>query len=318
MKQEVIQIQDLQVEYFTARGRIRAVNGVTLGLYPSEKFGLVGESGSGKTTMALAILRLITPPGRLTGGRILLDGVDLMSLSEEEMRQVRLAKVALIPQGAMDSLNPVARVKDQFILAMRDHGEQATKQEILTRITQLLDWVGLGPHVANLYPHELSGGMKQRVCIAIAISLRPKLILADEPSSALDVVVQRQVMETLGSVQERVNATILLVGHDMGLMAQFVDRLGVMYGGRLVEVGPVKEVFREPLHPYTQLLISSLPSLDTRGQFKGIPGLPVSLLSPPTGCLFNPRCPKVMDRCCVEVPALREVRPGRWVACHLY
>jgi peptide/nickel transport system ATP-binding protein len=155
MNQEVIQIQDLQVEYFTARGRIRAVNGVTLGLFPAENFGLVGESGSGKTTMALAILRLITPPGRLTGGRILLDGVDLMSLSEDDMRQVRLAKVALIPQGAMDSLNPVARVKDQFMLAMRDHGEQASKQEMLARITQLLDWVGLGPHVANLYPSRV-------------------------------------------------------------------------------------------------------------------------------------------------------------------
>jgi peptide/nickel transport system ATP-binding protein len=318
MKEEVIQIQDLRVEYFTPRGQIRAVNGVNLSLYPQEKFGLVGESGSGKTTLALAILRLITPPGRVTGGRVLLEGKDLLSLSQEEMRQTRLAKIALIPQGAMDSLNPVMRVKDQFILAMRDHSEGGANQEMQARIVQMLDWVGLGPHVASLYPHELSGGMKQRVCIAIAISLRPKLILADEPSSALDVVVQRQVMETLNSVQERVGATILLVGHDMGLMAQFVDRVGVMYGGRLVEIGPVKDIFREPLHPYTQMLISSLPSLDTRLRFRGIPGLPVSLLSPPDGCLFNPRCPKAFDKCRVDVPDLREVRPGRWVACHLF
>jgi peptide/nickel transport system ATP-binding protein len=172
--------------------------------------------------------------------------------------------------------------------------------------------------VADRFPHELSGGMKQRVCIAIAICLRPKVIIADEPTSALDVVVQRQVMETLQRVQEMLNASVVLVGHDMGLMAQFVDRLGVMYAGRLVEVSPVNDVFSEPLHPYTQLLIGSLPSLEQKGTFRGIPGLAPSLLDRPTGCSFHPRCPHAMPRCSIEDPRLLEVRPGRWVACHLY
>jgi peptide/nickel transport system ATP-binding protein len=169
-----------------------------------------------------------------------------------------------------------------------------------------------------MYPHELSGGMKQRVCIAMGISLQPKVILADEPTSALDVVVQRQVMETLGKVQEAIGASLILVGHDMGLMAQFVNTIGVMYAGKLVEVGPVEEIFEEPLHPYTQLLIASLPSLEGKGVFRGIPGITPSLLNPPPGCTFHPRCPKAMAHCKTQVPTLQEVRPGRWVSCLLY
>ena len=182
----------------------------------------------------------------------------------------------------------------------------------------LLAAVGLQPYVLRLYPHELSGGMKQRVCIAIAISMQPKVIIADEPTSALDVVVQRQIMQTLSNVQKRLGASILLVGHDMGLMAKFVDRVGVMYGGKLVEVGPVRDIFKSPMHPYTQLLISSLSSLDVKGVLHGIPGTPPSLLNPPSGCVFHPRCPKVMPRCSIDVPAPQEARPHRSVACHLY
>ncbi|MBX3012267.1 MAG: ABC transporter ATP-binding protein [Caldilineaceae bacterium] len=170
----------------------------------------------------------------------------------------------------------------------------------------------------DAYPHELSGGMKQRVCIAMGILLNPKVIIADEPTSALDVVVQRQVMETLGRVQKELGAAVILVGHDMGLMAQFVDRIGVMYGGKLVEIGPVRDIFKDPLHPYTQLLIGSLPTLNSKEIFKGIPGLTPSLLSPPSGCMFHPRCPKAMPHCAAQVPVLEEIKPERWVACHLY
>ena len=183
---------------------------------------------------------------------------------------------------------------------------------------RLLGQVGLRPEVANLYPHELSGGMKQRVCIAIAISLRPRLIIADEPTSALDVVVQKQVMDTLRRVQEELGAAVILVGHDMGLMAQFVDRLGVMYAGTMAEVSPIREVFEEPLHPYTKLLIASLPSLEEKGAVRGIPGLPPSLLNRPPGCPFEPRCPFAMPHCKTVTPLFAEVRPNRWVACHLY
>ena len=218
----------------------------------------------------------------------------------------------------MNSLNPVVRVREQILDAMRDHGAKLSRQESNARVASLLDEVGLRPEVADRFPHELSGGMKQRVCIAIAICLRPRVIVADEPTSALDVVVQRQVMETLRRVQEQLGASVLLVGHDMGLMAQFVHRLGVMYAGRLVEVSPVEEIFAEPLHPYTKLLIASLPSLEQRGNLRGIPGLPPSLLERPTGCSFRARCPYAMPRCAVEDPDLLEVRSGRWVACHLY
>src|SRR5204863_6562566 len=197
------------------------------------------------------------------------------------------------------SLNPVVRVREQLVDAMRDHDEHLSKQATNARVASLLDQVGLRPEVADRFAHELSGGMKQRVCIAIAICLRPKIILADEPTSALDVVVQRQVMETLRRVQEELGASVLLVGHDMGLMAQFVHRLGVMYAGRLVEVAPVLDIFADPLHPYTRLLIASLPSLEDKGTLHGIPGLPPSLLERPIGCSFHPRCPHAMPRCTV-------------------
>jgi peptide/nickel transport system ATP-binding protein len=315
---DVLRVEDLRVYYHTLRGPVRAVEGVSFALQESERLGLVGESGSGKSTTVLALLRMLKPPARIEAGRVLLDGVDLLQLSEEEMRQARFARISLIPQGAMNSLNPVMRIRNQLADTIQYHNGRATRAEINEHIHTLLKSVGLSPSVANMYPHELSGGMKQRVCIAMGISLQPQVILADEPTSALDVVVQRQVMETLGKVQQEIGASLILVGHDMGLMAQFVDKIGVMYAGKLVELGPVDEIFEEPLHPYTQLLIASLPSLEGKGIFKGIPGITPSLLNPPPGCAFHPRCPQVMSHCQVDAPALREIRPGRWVACHLY
>jgi peptide/nickel transport system ATP-binding protein len=229
-----------------------------------------------------------------------------------------MSEVALVAQGAMNSLNPVMRVGDQIVDALVDHGVSGSRKDFAERVGSLFERVGLTRQDAHRHPHELSGGMKQRVCIALAISLRPKVIIADEPTSALDVVVQRQVMDTLADVQADLGAAVILIGHDMGLMAQFVDRLGVMYAGELVESSPMLAVYDEPLHPYTRLLIACLPSLEQKGVFAGIPGLPPSLLSPPPGCPFSPRCPHVMDRCRVERPVLRQAEPGRWVACHLF
>jgi peptide/nickel transport system ATP-binding protein len=291
---------------------------VTFGLAPDERLGLVGESGSGKSTIALALMRMIRPPGKVESGRVELERVNVLEVSNEQMRRIRLASIALVAQGAMNSLNPVIRVREQILDAMRDHDEKLTRREVDAKVAALLDQVGLTPEIADRFPHELSGGMKQRVCIAIAICLRPKVIIADEPTSALDVVVQRQVMETLMQVQEQLNSSVILVGHDMGLMAQFVHRLGVMYAGRLVELAPIRDIFAEPLHPYTSLLIGSLPSLEVKGQFHGIPGLPPSLLNRPVGCAFRARCPHAMPRCATDDPEFREVRPNRWVACHLY
>ena len=312
-----LQVRDLRVYYHTPAGAVKAVDKVGFDIKREERLGLVGESGSGKSTMAMALMRLIKPPGRIEEGEVWLEGVNLMALSEEEMRQVRLARISMVPQGSMNSLNPVIRVRGQIADALQDHGIKLTKAELRERIRDLLRQVGLRPEVADAYPHELSGGMKQRVCIAIAISLRPKLIIADEPTSALDVVVQRQVMATLERVQTDLGASVILVGHDMGLMAQVVDRLGVMYAGRLVEVSPVKEIFARPRHPYTAALIASLPSLDHKGAFRGIPGLPPLLRDLPPGCAFAPRCPQAEERCRVEEPLPRPTGADSWAACHL-
>ncbi|MCC6946062.1 MAG: ABC transporter ATP-binding protein [Thermomicrobiales bacterium] len=314
----VLDVRDLRVSYHTARGPVRAVSGVSFFLKAGERLGLVGESGSGKTTTALSLMRLIQEPAVIEGGEALLDGRDLLSLSEDEMRRMRFAEIALIPQGAMNSLNPVMKVGEQLRDTVRAHTNPESNAKLDTRIHDALESVDLRATVMESYPHELSGGMKQRVCIAMGILLSPKVIIADEPTSALDVVVQRQVMEALGRVQKDLGASVILVGHDMGLMAQFVDRVGVMYGGKLVEVGPVRDIFKYPLHPYTQALIGSLPNLQSKEVFRGIPGLTPSLLTPPPGCMFHPRCPKAMQHCSAVIPSLQEIKPDRWVACHLY
>jgi peptide/nickel transport system ATP-binding protein len=314
----ILEVDDLRVTYQTRLGPVKAVDGVSFTLATSERLGLVGESGSGKSTTGLAIMRLIRPPGKVEAGSIRLDGVDVLGLSETQMRRTRLGEIALVAQGAMNSLNPVMRVGDQITDALVDHKVPGSRKDYAARVASLFERVGLKRQDANRYPHELSGGMKQRVCIALAICMSPKVIVADEPTSALDVVVQRQVIDTLADVQTDLGSAVILIGHDMGLMAQFVDRLGVMYAGELVEVSPMAAVYEEPLHPYTRLLIACLPSLEQKGVFAGIPGLPPSLLNPPPGCPFNPRCPWAMDRCKVERPALRQVQPGRWAACHLF
>lgn len=318
MSKPVLQVEDLRVYYHTPRGPVKAVDGVSFDLEANSRLGLVGESGSGKSTMALALMRMIKAPGRIEGGRILLDGQDLVKLNQGEMRSVRLNQIAMVPQGAMNSLNPVTRVRKQIIDGLLAHNIKMSKKEMDARVNDVLRWVDLDPEVANMYPHELSGGMKQRVCIAIAISLRPKIIIADEPTSALDVVIQRQVMETIGRVQEELGAAVILIGHDMGLMVQFVDKLAVMYAGKIAELGNIRETFREPLHPYTQLLINSLPKLADKGELKGIPGIAPSLLNAPPGCLFHVRCPSAMEVCKGVTPPPEEIRPNHVVACHLY
>ncbi|CAN5585560.1 ABC transporter ATP-binding protein [soil metagenome] len=318
MNSSILQVHDLRVHYDTRQGAVRAVNGVSFDLHAEERLGLVGESGSGKSTAALALMRLIRPPGKIAGGQVLLNGLSLLELPEEQMRQIRLAQIARASQGAMNSLNPVARVRRQIEDALRDHDVKLTPRERSEWIGELLERVGLPRTAAEMYPHELSGGMKQRVCIAIAICLKPKVIIADEPTSALDVVVQHQVMETLETIRADLGASVILIGHDMGLMAQTVDRLGVMYAGDLIETSGIQDLFDEPLHPYTRLLMVSLPSLERKEAARGIPGLMPSLLNRPTGCPFHPRCPEAFDRCKVEEPKLQTVRPNRAVACHLY
>jgi peptide/nickel transport system ATP-binding protein len=317
-REPVLVVEDLQVQYDTTAGPARAVDGVSFSLKPGERLGLIGESGSGKTTMATALLRLTRPPGRIVGGRVLLDGADVLRMSNRALRAIRLKEIALVPQGAMSSLNPVMRIEDQMADAILAHSPAMSRQALDARIVELLAGVGLVPEVAGKYPHELSGGMKQRTVMAIATSLHPKVIVADEPTSALDVVVQRQVMQTLGRLQTGLGAAVVLIGHDMGLVAQFADTVGVMYAGKLVEIGPVDGIISAPRHPYTRLLIGSLPRLDGKKALAGIPGLPPRLIDLPPGCSFRPRCPYAFDRCLGETPALNEVGSQRRAACHLY
>lgn len=314
----VLDVRNLNVHYDTGKGPAKAVNDVSFSLKPGERLGLIGESGSGKTTMATALMRLTKAPGRIVSGSVLLDGKDVMAMSQRELRETRLRDIALIPQGAMSSLNPVMRLEEQIIDAIVAHKPGMKRAELDARVVELLQSVGLAPEVARRYPHELSGGMKQRAAMAIATSLSPKVIVADEPTSALDVVVQRQVMQTLGRLQDGLGAAVVLIGHDMGLIAQFADIVGVMYAGKIVEIGPVRAMIEAPKHPYTRLLVDSLPGIEVKQALVGIPGLPPPLVDLPPGCSFNPRCPYAFDRCRRETPVPQGVGPKQLAACHLY
>lgn len=314
---KVLDINDLNVHYLTPRGAVIAANAVNLYVKQGEIVGLVGESGCGKTTVAMSILQMVQPPGRIMGGEILLNGENIVNLTERELRKIRWRQLALIPQGAMNSLNPVIKIREQLEDAILAHQKMGPR-ELKDKVTNLLNDVGLPERVYNMFPHELSGGMKQRVCIAMAVSLNPSLIVADEPTSALDVVVQRVVAQTLMDVKNRLGVSMIMIGHDMGLQAQMVDRLAVMYAGNLVEVGPVGSMFQHAYHPYTRLLIDSIPSIKERKPLKVTEGLTHDLRNPPPGCCFQFRCPFVESRCLEKRPAQVEVGPDHWVACVLY
>jgi len=314
----VLDVKGLKVYYSTPTGDVKAVDGVDFQIYQSEIVGLVGESGCGKTTTAMAILRLVQPPGRIVDGDIILAGKNVAKLDDKELREFRWSTMALIPQGAMNSLNPIMRIKEQIGDAILAHEDRVSRSELKERILNLLTMVGLPSRVYDMYPHELSGGMKQRVCIAMAVALNPPLIIADEPTSALDVVVQRVVAQNLLDIKERLGVSMIIIGHDMGLMAQLVDRLAVMYAGHMVEISPVEQIFREPLHPYTQLLIESIPSIKERKPLKLTEGLTHDLRNPPPGCIFQERCEHVMDVCRSVRPPLKEYKPRQFAACHLY
>jgi len=317
-RQVVLDVRNLKVYYETPTGNVRAVDDISFQIYEGEIVGLVGESGCGKTTTAMAILRLVQPPGQIVGGQILLNGVDMTSLDGRDLRAVRWSNLALIPQGAMNSLNPIMRVHDQIADVIEAHEGKQPRQVLKERILTLLRLVGLPTRVYEMYPHELSGGMKQRVCIAMAVALNPPLVIADEPTSALDVIVQRVVAQNLLDIKERLGVSMIIIGHDMGLMAQLADRVAVMYAGHMIEIAPVQQLYAAPMHPYTQLLIESIPSIKTRKPLKITEGITHDLRNPPPGCIFQGRCPHVMEICRQVRPPLTEHQPSQQVACHLY
>lgn len=314
----VLRVENFSVHYGTPKGDVIAVNDVSFTLKKGELLGLIGESGCGKTTTAMAILRLVRPPGRIVNGRVLIEDIDVTELEGEELRRTRWQKMALVPQGAMNSLNPLMRIKDQIGDVIETHEGKQNKKALKERILKLFSDVGLPSRIYDMYPHELSGGMKQRACIALGIALNPPLIIADEPTSALDVIVQRIVAQTILDIRDRLGVSMIIIGHDMGLMAQLVDRVAVMYAGNMVEIAPVEGLFAEPMHPYTQLLIESIPSIKERKPLKLTEGLTHDLRNPPPGCIFQFRCPHVMDVCRQVRPPLREHKPNHSAACHLY
>ncbi len=327
----LLEIDDLRVYYQTVAGVARAVDGVRLTVGRGEILGIAGESGCGKSTLSSALLRLVRPPGHIAGGRVTLrpagrDPIDLLGVDDATLRAVRWRHLSYIPQGSMNSLNPVMRVVDQFVDVMVEHGA-GSRQEARDAVPELLRQVGLDGHVARMFPHELSGGMKQRVIIAMATALKPDLMIADEPTTALDVNVQRVVIQTLGDLRERLGVSLIIVTHDMAVHAELVDRVAVMYAGNIVEVGDVTQIFKRPRHPYTQGLIGSIPRVGgERTRLSGIAGSAPSPRNWPSGCRFHPRCPRAMPICQAEPPILLPVadplvaaaKPPGLVACHLY
>jgi len=317
-KRTVLEVNDLKVYYATPQGDVKACDGVTFRLYEGETLGLVGESGSGKSTAVSGVLQLISPPGRIAGGEIVLDGKDMLQMSEEELRSQRWQTLSLIPQGAMNSLNPTMKISAQIADVIETHNGRQPKAALRQRILDLFQMVGLPARIYDMYPHELSGGMKQRVCIAMGIALDPAVVIADEATSALDVVVQRVVAQTMLKVKNALGVSMIMIGHDMGLMAQMVDRIAVMYAGQIVEIAGTAQMFESPAHPYSKILIDSVPSLTQRQPMKIMGGITHDPRDPPKGCIFQLRCPHVMDRCRRERPAPRALRPGQEVYCHLW
>ncbi len=315
----VLEVENLRIHYATPQGDVIAVSDISFELYEGETLGLVGESGCGKSTTAYGILQLVQPPGYIVHGSIKVDGAEVLNLSEEELRKFRWTGLSLIPQGAMNSLNPTMRVKDQIIDVIEAHeGKLKNKEALRERIFELFQMVGLPNRIYNMYPHELSGGMKQRVCIAMGIALNPVVVIADEATSALDVVVQRIVAQTLVKVKDALGVSLIVIGHDMGLLAQIVDRIAVMYAGKMVEIAPVENVYAKPLHPYTQLLIDSIPSIKERKPLKITEGITHDPRNPPSGCIFRLRCPFAWEHCAELEPLPIYVEDKHEVACHLF
>ncbi|MCT2584230.1 ABC transporter ATP-binding protein [Actinophytocola gossypii] len=327
-REPVLSIRNLSVDYGLGDAAVRAVRDVSLTLHRGEVLGLAGESGSGKSTLAYGMLRLLPPPGVIRGGQVTYhprDGepIELLSLSRKRLRRFRWAEVAIVFQGAMNSLNPVHTVATQLTDVIAAHEPRTTAAARRARAVELLKLVGINADRLGSYPHQLSGGMRQRVMIAMALALEPRVVVMDEPTTALDVVMQRQILATLVELRERIGFSVLFITHDLSLLVEFSDRIAIMYGGRIVESAPAAELYRSSLHPYSDGLLHSFPALrGPRRELSGIPGSPPDLRAMPAGCAFHPRCPKAFDPCADRAPELAEPAgredAGRSVACWLH
>ncbi|GGP52129.1 ABC transporter ATP-binding protein [Streptomyces melanogenes] len=317
----LLEVRDLQVEFKTRDGIAKAVNGVTYSVAAGETLAVLGESGSGKSVTAQAVMGILDmPPGRITGGEIVFQGQDLLKLKEDERRKIRGSGMAMIFQDALSSLNPVLSVGAQLGEMYSVH-RGMSRADAKAKAVELMDRVRIpaAKERVGQYPHQFSGGMRQRIMIAMAMALEPALIIADEPTTALDVTVQAQVMDLLAELQREMNMGLILITHDLGVVADVADRIAVMYAGRIVEEAPVHEIYKAPAHPYTRGLLDSIPRLDQKGQeLYAIKGLPPNLMHIPSGCAFHPRCPMAQDVCRTDVPPLANVSEGRRSACHFW
>jgi peptide/nickel transport system ATP-binding protein len=320
----LLELRQLVVDYEVPGKRVRAVDHIDLQIHAGEIFGLAGESGCGKSTTGNAILQILREPARVSGGEIRFRGENLLDKSREELRHYRWRNVSMVFQSAMNALNPVLRIGDQFVDMMRAH-EHICKKRSLVRAGSLLEMVGIDPSRVRSYPHELSGGMRQRVIIAMALALSPELVILDEPTTALDVVVQREILQQFEALKRELDFAVLFITHDLSLLVEFADRIGIMYAGEIVETAAARDLFAEAKHPYTQGLLSSFPPLTgPLVRMTGIPGMPPDLGDPPSGCRFHPRCPHCIpsggalySRQLAEKPVLKQVATGHFVACHL-
>jgi peptide/nickel transport system ATP-binding protein len=313
----ILRVSDMSIEYATKQGNVRAVDHVSFDLGRGEFIGIVGESGCGKSTLVFAIAQLLSPPAGVVGGSVVFKGVSMVGMTDSELAAVRWKDMSVVMQSAMNALNPVKTIASQYTDAMRAHGVKS-KGEIADRSAHVLKMVGIDPQHLRSYPHQLSGGMRQRAMIAMALLFTPDLVIMDEPTSALDVVAQRSLMVQIKELQAELGFSIIFVTHDMSLVRHFSDRLMVMYAGQVAELGATSRVFAKPLHPYTVGLMDAFPSIKgPRVPLTGIPGQPPNLIAPPEGCLFAPRCPKVMEACRTVDPPLYRVE-GTEVRCLLY
>ena len=319
---KLLEVKDLKVSFFTPAGEVKAVNGISYSLGYNEVMGIVGESGSGKSVEAYSIIGLLQSPGKVTGGSILFEGENVLEYDDEKMRQFRGNKVSMIFQNPMTCLNPVYTIGDQLMEALTCHDKSISKTQARVRAIQMLELVGINNAVKRVdqYPHEFSGGMRQRAMIAMALICEPKLLIADEPTTALDVTIQAQILELMKDLQKKENTSIIFITHNLGVVAEICDRVSVMYAGHIVEQGLVQDIFYHPQHPYTKGLIASTPRLDEEDQDRLVPieGTPIDLLNPPSGCNFGPRCKNYMKICLREKPPYAQVGEGHISACWLH
>lgn len=316
----LLKVEDLVIHYDTEDGLVEALNGVSIEIKEGETFGLVGETGAGKTTLARGIMRLVPdPPGKIIGGKVYYEGKDLLSITEAEMRSVRGQNISMIFQDPMTSLNPVMPVGEQIMEVLMAHNDKLDKKAAFEKACEILELVGIVSARANDYPHQFSGGMKQRVIIAIALACNPRLLIADEPTTALDVTIQAQILETIRSLKNKTNAAMLLITHDLGVVAQNCDHVGIIYAGEIVEIGSLREIFKNPKHPYTLGLFGSIPSLtQTVKRLQPVDGLMPDPTKLPKGCKFNPRCKHATEKCQTELPPLIQMEGTHQVRCWLH